>query len=58
MIAHRLSTVAGADKIYVISDGKIAESGGREQLCEKNGLFAKMWKDYQTSIQWKVSREV
>ena len=58
MIAHRLSTVAGADKIYVMSDGKIAESGGREQLCEKNGLFAKMWKDYQTSIQWKVSREV
>lgn len=57
MIAHRLSTVANADRIYVLSDGKIAESGRKAELCEKGGLFAKMWKDYQTSIQWKVSKE-
>ncbi len=57
MIAHRLSTVANADCIYVLKDGEIAESGRINELCEKDGLFAKMWKDYQTSIQWKVAKE-
>lgn len=46
MIAHRLSTVANADCIYVIEDGQIAESGKRGELCEKDGLFARMWSDY------------
>ena len=57
MIAHRLSTVANADRIYVINDGKIEESDKRDELCAKDGLFARMWKDYQTSVQWKVSKE-
>ena len=57
MIAHRLSTVANVDKIYVLADGQIAESGQRTELCEKGGLFEKMWKDYQTSVQWKVVKE-
>ena len=57
MIAHRLSTVADADCVYVIEDGKIAESGKRAELCEKQGLFAKMWADYQQSVQWKVAKE-
>lgn len=57
MIAHRLSTVANADCIYVLSQGQIVESGSRDKLCEKDGLFSKMWKDYQTSIQWKVEKE-
>ena len=57
MIAHRLSTVANADCIYVIEDGKIAESGRREELCEKGGLFKKMWDDYQASAEWKVKKE-
>ncbi len=57
MIAHRLSTVANADCIYVLDNGKIVESGKRNELCEKDGLFAKMWKDYQTSVQWKVVKE-
>ena len=57
MIAHRLSTVANLDRIYVLVDGQIAEYGRRDELCEKGGLFAKMWKDYQTSVQWKVEKE-
>lgn len=57
MIAHRLSTVANADWIYVLENGQIVESGKRDELCEKNGLFAKMWKNYQTSVQWKVAKE-
>lgn len=57
MIAHRLSTVANADCIYVIKDGKIAENGKRSELCSRNGLFAKMWNDYQASVEWKMSSE-
>ncbi len=57
MIAHRLSTIANADRIYVIKDGKVAESGKRDELCDRNGLFAKMWADYQASVEWKVAKE-
>ena len=56
-IAHRLSTVANADCIYVVQDGQIAESGTKDELCAKNGLFARMWQDYQASVQWKVAKE-
>lgn len=55
MIAHRLSTVQNADCIYVIADGKIVESGTHNELMKKNGLFAKMQNDYQSSVKWKVS---
>ena len=58
MIAHRLSTVAGADRIDVVKDGQIAESGSSRELMERGGLFARMWQNYQTSIQWKVQKEV
>ena len=57
MIAHRLSTVANADCIYMVQDGRICESGTRDDLCAKNGLFAKMWRDYQSSVEWKVAKE-
>ena len=58
MIAHRLSTVAGADRIYVVKGGQIAESGSSRELMERGGLFARMWQNYQTSVQWKVQKEV
>ena len=58
MIAHRLSTVAGVDQIYVIEDGQITESGKSRELLEKGGVFSRMWQDYQTSVQWKVAKEV
>lgn len=57
MIAHRLSTVANADCIYIIKDGLIAESGRRDELLEKNGVFAEMWKEYAASVEWKVAKE-
>ena len=58
MIAHRLSTVAGVDQIYVIEDGQITESGKSRELLKKGGVFSRMWQDYQTSVQWKVAKEV
>lgn len=57
MIAHRLSTVQNADCIYVIADGKIVESGTHNELMKKNGLYAKMQNDYQSSVKWRVSNE-
>ena len=57
MIAHRLSTVANADCIYVVQDGQIAESGTKDELCAQNDLFARMWQEYQASVQWKVAKE-
>ena len=57
MIAHRLSTVADADCIYVVRDGQIEEAGTRDELCARDGLFAKMWQEYQSSVQWKVEKE-
>ncbi len=57
MIAHRLSTVANADCIYVVQDGQIAESGTKDELCAQNGLFARMRQEYQASVQWKVAKE-
>ena len=57
MIAHRLSTVANADRIFVLRDGKVVEDGGFDELKAQNGLFADMWNDYQKSVQWKVAKE-
>lgn len=57
MIAHRLSTIQNADLILVFNEGKIIERGTHDSLLAMNGRYASMWKDYQTSIQWKVGKE-
>ena len=57
IIAHRLSTITHADYIFVLEEGKLIESGTAEELQRKNGVFQKMWDAYQTSVQWKVSKE-
>ena len=54
MIAHRLSSVVGADRICVLKAGEIAEQGTHEQLLEENGLYAHMWNEYNKSVSWKV----
>lgn len=55
MIAHRLTTVRNADRIFVLNDGSIEESGTHEDLVSRGGLYSKMWNDYQTSVSWKVT---
>ena len=57
MIAHRLSTVTGADHIMVLNEGRIDESGSHRTLMQKDGLYAKMFREYQTSTAWKIGGE-
>lgn len=54
MIAHRLSAVAGVDKIFVLEDGHIEECGNHEELLQGEGLYTRMWQEYSRAAKWKV----
>lgn len=56
MIAHRLSTITNADCIYVLEDGKIAESGTHTSLLAENGIYTHMWTEYNKSVNWQVGK--
>ena len=55
MIAHRLSTVVGADKIIVLDSGQIVEQGAHGELTKSGGLYARMWEDYNQAVKWRIS---
>lgn len=54
MIAHRLSSVTGADRIYVLDEGRVTESGSHQDLLAKDGKYAAMWKQYVESVKWNI----
>jgi len=54
MIAHRLSSVTGADRIFVLEEGRVTECGSHQVLLEKGGKYAAMWKQYVESVKWNI----
>lgn len=54
MIAHRLSTVVNTDRIYVLKDGTVAQSGKHDELMRKGGIYKQMFDEYTRSVNWKV----
>lgn len=54
MIAHRLSSVIDADTVLVIREGRIAEQGRHEELLRKEGVYSRMWNEYQRSVNWTI----
>ena len=54
MIAHRLTTIKNADRIFVLREGRVEETGTHNSLMERGGRYARMWQDYQASVSWKV----
>ena len=57
MIAHRLSTVVGADRIVVLDRGRVVEQGAHDELVAADGLYARMWADYQQAVTWKIESD-
>jgi ATP-binding cassette subfamily B protein len=55
IIAHRLSTVRGADKIVVLEGGRIAEIGKHDGLIAAKGVYAKMWEHYVNTLNWTIA---
>ncbi|MBQ6359449.1 MAG: ATP-binding cassette domain-containing protein, partial [Clostridia bacterium] len=55
MIAHRLSTVVGADRIVVLDNGRIVEEGAHEELSRGGGLYERMWKEYNQAVKWRIA---
>lgn len=55
MIAHRLTTVTGADCILVIDRGRIVEQGTHDELLALGGRYRRMWDEYQRSVSWTLS---
>jgi ATP-binding cassette subfamily B protein len=58
MIAHRLSTVVGADNIIVIDKGRVAQSGTHEELLQQGGRYGDMWRVYTETASWRIAQSL
>ena len=56
VVAHRLSTIAGADQILVIDDGMLIESGTYDSLLEKHGKYHALWQAQLNNKKWHIVR--
>ncbi|MDN5106150.1 ABC transporter ATP-binding protein/permease, partial [Aliarcobacter butzleri] len=56
MIAHRLSTIKDSDQIIVFDEGKISEIGKHDELLEKQGIYSKLWSNYEKASSWNLEK--
>lgn len=56
MIAHRLSTIKDSDQIIVFDEGKISEMGKHAELLEKQGIYSKLWSNYEKASSWNLEK--
>lgn len=56
MIAHRLSTIKNSDQIIVFDEGKISEIGKHDELLEKQGIYSKLWRNYEKASSWNLEK--
>jgi len=56
MIAHRLSTIKNADQIVVFDEGKISQIGKHDELLTKDGIYAKLWANYEKASSWNLEK--
>lgn len=54
VIAHRLQSISNADNIIVLEDGRVTEQGKHEQLLQKNGLYARLWREQNQAENWQI----
>jgi len=57
IIAHRLSTVRGADNIVVTDNGRVAEQGKHDALLKSGGRYSEMWNQYTSAMSWTMVKE-
>lgn len=56
MIAHRLSTIQNADRILVVDNGEIVQTGSHDDLLRQDGKYKALWKNYTQSLSWKMAK--
>lgn len=56
VVAHRLSTIRGADQIIAVEGGRIVQPGTHEELVERGGLYARFWTERQQAVGWRLAR--
>ncbi len=57
MIAHRLSSVKNADRIFVLNRGRLVEQGTHKELMKAKKEYARLYEEFTTSLSWKVAKE-
>ena len=58
MVAHRLSTIRDADQILVFDRGKLCEQGRHDELAAAGGVYARLWRNYQTAQDWTLGESL